>query len=139
MNSSNDFQIGGNHYNRVYQHWDMVLDTEMHYLLGCATKYSRWRDKNGIEDLKKCAHYISKASEEGVFLIKRNFLGRIWSSSKNDYKMHCVKKFAQQFQDKEDRELILLIAEGRYAEAQSLIGKMITETEAGPGPHYIKG
>lgn len=63
----NDYQIGGKHYQRAYQHWDFVIDTNLHYLYGCATKYiARWRQKNGIEDLRKAAHYLSKAISSGI-------------------------------------------------------------------------
>lgn len=73
MTSANDRQEGGDHYKkRKYQHWDMVCDTKMHYLAACATKYiSRWRDKNGVEDLKKALHYIDKAKERKVKPVKR--------------------------------------------------------------------
>jgi hypothetical protein len=66
--SANDMQVGGNHYKaRPYQHWDFVCDTGMHYLLGCFTKYvSRWRAKNGIQDLEKSLHYLKKAEERLV-------------------------------------------------------------------------
>ncbi len=65
--SVDDIQIGGDHYKTPYQHWNFVCDTGMHYLLGCATKYiSRWRNKNGIEDLEKPIHYLEKAIEKGV-------------------------------------------------------------------------
>lgn len=61
---ANDMQVGGNHYAGTYQHWDFVNDTGQHYLQGCATKYvSRWRKKNGVEDLYKARHYIAKAEE----------------------------------------------------------------------------
>lgn len=66
--TANDVQHGGDHYKkRDYQHWDFVCDTKMPYLLGCATKYvARWKDKGGVEDLRKAAHYIQKADERGV-------------------------------------------------------------------------
>lgn len=68
MTSANDRQVGGSHYKaRKYQHWDFVCDTGLHYLLGCFTKYvSRWRDKNGVQDLEKSMHYIHKAEERHV-------------------------------------------------------------------------
>jgi hypothetical protein len=54
-------QVGGNHYASVYQHWDWAADTKMGYLEGNATKYlSRWRKKNGLEDLKKARSYVDK-------------------------------------------------------------------------------
>jgi hypothetical protein len=66
--SANDKQIGGAHYQKAeYQHWDWVCDIELHYLLACATKYvTRWRDKNGVQDLDKAIHYLEKARERGV-------------------------------------------------------------------------
>lgn len=81
--NANDKQIGGEHYKAQYQHWDFVCDTGMHYLLGCATKYvSRWRKKNGVEDLKKSLHYIEKAIEEGINfkepLLKQTILVRLF-------------------------------------------------------------
>lgn len=68
MTKANEIQHGGTHYkNREYQHWDFVCDAELHYLLGCATKYvSRWQDKGGVQDLDKAAHYLDKARERGI-------------------------------------------------------------------------
>lgn len=68
MMEANGFQIDGDHYKKnKYEHWDFVIDTKMHYLLGCATKYIfRWRDKNGTIDLRKALHYISKAEENDI-------------------------------------------------------------------------
>jgi hypothetical protein len=65
---ANDTQVGGDHYNKnEYQCWDFICDLNLNYLIGCATKYvSRWRNKNGIDDLKKAKHYIQKASEVGI-------------------------------------------------------------------------
>lgn len=65
--SVNDNQVGGAHYKTVSSermHWDMVIDINLPYTLGCATKYLyRWRDKNGVQDLKKALHYLEKTSE----------------------------------------------------------------------------
>lgn len=69
LNSVNDRQVGGTHYSQVgdFQHWDLVIHTKMHYLLGCCTKYLfRWRGKNGLEDLKKAIHYLEKYQEMGT-------------------------------------------------------------------------
>lgn len=64
MTTANERQVGGTHYNKTYQHWDFVCDTGMHYLIAQATRYlSRWRDKNGLEDLEKALHYVDKAEE----------------------------------------------------------------------------
>lgn len=64
MSDANATQVAGDHYRSEYQHWDFVIDSQMPYVLGCATKYlTRWRKKNGIQDLKKSIHYIEKAQE----------------------------------------------------------------------------
>lgn len=65
--SVNDKQVGGTHYkHQPYQHWDFAVDMAGNdaYLKGCATKYVvRYKDKNGIEDLRKSLHYIDKIEE----------------------------------------------------------------------------
>jgi hypothetical protein len=64
---ANDMQVDGNHYrgkNADYQHWDLVADVGMGYFDGQITKYiSRWRDKNGLKDLKKAQHFCIKYLE----------------------------------------------------------------------------
>lgn len=63
--SANDTQVGGAHYrDKKIQTWDYIVQNEIPYLEGCAIKYlSRWRDKGGIEDLRKAQHYIQKLIE----------------------------------------------------------------------------
>lgn len=57
-------QEGGTHYASEYQHWDWVVDVRMNYLFANATKYlTRWRKKNGLEDLKKARTYLLKAKD----------------------------------------------------------------------------
>lgn len=66
MSGVNSFQVGGDHYAKggENQHWDWVyraLNGDYH--LGCATKYVvRWREKNGLQDLRKASHYLAKAA-----------------------------------------------------------------------------
>lgn len=61
---ANDNQVGGDHYKSEYQHWDFVEDTKLPYLLAQITRYaSRWRKKNGLEDLQKARHYVQKEKE----------------------------------------------------------------------------
>ena len=61
----NDKQIGGTHYKRlVIQPWDYVLANELGYMEGSVIKYiSRWKNKNGLEDLYKCRHFLNKLIE----------------------------------------------------------------------------
>lgn len=63
--AANDQQVGGAHYQKgKVQHWDVVTIYGICYLMGNASKYLlRWRDKNGVQDLQKCQHYVDKAVE----------------------------------------------------------------------------
>jgi hypothetical protein len=64
--SANDKQIAGTHYKDLEpEPWDVVLNWGLGYLDGTALKYiARWRNKNGVEDLKKAVHFIQKLIEE---------------------------------------------------------------------------
>lgn len=63
--SANDKQVGGTHYGGgALQHWDVVSIMELDYFQGQITKYvMRWKKKNGVEDLKKAAHFLEKYIE----------------------------------------------------------------------------
>lgn len=62
---ANEFMVGGDHYKKLkYETWDVIIDWNLGYLDGNAVKYlSRWRNKGGVQDLKKAAHYIQKLIE----------------------------------------------------------------------------
>jgi hypothetical protein len=62
-------QVGGDHYSKSsglcphcgkdVQHWDVYADQP--YLEGAATSYiGRWRDKGGLEDLRKAISFLEK-------------------------------------------------------------------------------
>jgi hypothetical protein len=63
--TANEIQHGGDHYkSKAIQPWDYIVSNELGFLEGNAVKYlSRWREKNGIEDLQKAKHYIDKLIE----------------------------------------------------------------------------
>ena len=62
--SANDKQIGGKHYQQAIQPWDYVAANNLGYFEGNVVKYvSRWKEKNGIVDLKKAVHYLEKLIE----------------------------------------------------------------------------
>lgn len=64
--SANEKQIAGDHYKKYgnLQPWDVVVEWNLGYLEGTALKYiARWRDKNGIEDIKKAIHFLEKLVE----------------------------------------------------------------------------
>ena len=66
-----DQQVGGTHYlKHDVQPWDamrnwMTPEQFSGFLRGCIIKYiARYRDKSGVEDLKKAQHYLTKLIEE---------------------------------------------------------------------------
>lgn len=72
--AANDIQHGGDYYkNKGIEPWDYAVANKLPFLEGSIVKYiTRWRDKSGIEDLKKAQHYIQKLIEvEGVKSIEQ--------------------------------------------------------------------
>lgn len=65
MATANDTQHGGTHYKaKPIQPWDFIVANNIPFLEGNAIKYIvRWREKGGIEDLRKAQHYIQKLIE----------------------------------------------------------------------------
>jgi len=64
-NSANDVQVGGEHYKKQkIQTWDFIHQNNIGFLAGNVIKYIvRYKEKNGIEDLKKARHYLDKLIE----------------------------------------------------------------------------
>ena len=58
--SALDVQIGGTHYaSKTIQPVQYIHANDIGFFEGNVIKYvSRWKDKGGIEDLKKARHYI---------------------------------------------------------------------------------
>ena len=63
--TANDDQVGGRHYiEKPFQPWDYIVGNKMGYLEGNIIKYiSRYKEKNGLEDLIKASHYLDKLIE----------------------------------------------------------------------------
>lgn len=65
--NANERQVGGEHYRTKeggVQHWDYCVRANVPNLEYAASKYlTRWRKKNGLEDLRKPLHYIEKRIE----------------------------------------------------------------------------
>jgi hypothetical protein len=87
--SANDTQISGNHYkDKTVQPWDYIAANNLGYFEGNVVRYiSRWRDKGGVDDLRKAKHYIEKLIEletqvkpqyEGERLILPTDDGPLW-------------------------------------------------------------
>jgi hypothetical protein len=71
--SANDYQVGGTHYQgKEVQPWDALQSWLSHeafcgFLTGNVIKYiSRWRQKGGVDDLRKAKHYIEKLIETAL-------------------------------------------------------------------------
>lgn len=65
MSKASDTQVGGNHYKQqAIQPWDYIAANDLGYFEGNVIKYvSRWKDKGGVEDLRKAKHYLEKLIE----------------------------------------------------------------------------
>jgi hypothetical protein len=63
--SANDVQVGGSHYkDNAIQPWDYIVANNLGYLEGNVVKYiTRWRQKGGVDDLRKVVHYAEKLIE----------------------------------------------------------------------------
>ena len=65
MSEANKTQVAGSHYKaKTIQPWDYIAANRLGYFEGNIVKYvSRWRDKGGVEDLRKARHYLDKLIE----------------------------------------------------------------------------
>lgn len=74
---ANERQVGGTHYKSLaIQPWDFIIANQIGYLEGCAIKYlSRWKGKNGLEDLKKAKHFVEKLIETEEARLRENSNG----------------------------------------------------------------
>ena len=62
--SANNKQIAGSHYKSPMECWDYILANDLGYLEGTAIKYiTRWKKKNGVEDILKAIHFLEKLVE----------------------------------------------------------------------------
>ena len=62
---ANEVQVAGSHYkHKTIQPWDYIAANALGYFEGNVIKYvSRWRDKGGVDDLRKARHYLDKLIE----------------------------------------------------------------------------
>ena len=65
VGTANSTQVAGTHYkSKAIQPWDYIVGNDLGYLEGNIVKYvSRWKDKGGVDDLKKARHYLDKLIE----------------------------------------------------------------------------
>lgn len=62
---ANNRQISGNHYmKQQVQPWDYIASNGLGFFEGNIVKYvTRWKNKGGVDDLKKAQHYLQKLIE----------------------------------------------------------------------------
>jgi hypothetical protein len=53
-------QVGGDHYSKLgIQPVEYIMKNNIPFVEGSVIKYvTRWRSKNGVEDLKKAVHFL---------------------------------------------------------------------------------
>ena len=55
------------HYNQGIEMWDYAMAHNLDFIEGNVVKYvTRWRHKNGIEDLLKAKQYLDKLIEKNT-------------------------------------------------------------------------
>jgi hypothetical protein len=123
---ANERQIGGSHYGSgEYQHWDWVADVRMPYHPATAAKYIyRWREKNGIVDLEKAAHYLEKTIELDInYEVPRyGDIPVIWDSF---WKLIAARQYTQ------DEILTLAyIQRGLWLEALNGVNHLLNKTSS---------
>ena len=59
MENALNIQEGGDHYKLPIQPIEYIMKNNLNFCQGNVVKYiTRYKDKNGLEDLKKAKHYI---------------------------------------------------------------------------------
>lgn len=130
--SANDKQVGGSHYQSEYQHWDLMIDLYgQDYPKAQITRYvSRWRKKNGVQDLEKSVHYAEKLLElveNGRRTYKENLT--------NVYKFCTLNKL-----NSEDSDLICAAMQAATWEAvKTLIASLNTLIASEVASHALPG
>ena len=81
MSNSKERVVHPNHYNKGIEMWDYAHSHNLDFFDGNVVKYvTRWKDKNGVEDLKKAKQYLDKLidlqtlkNDQRIYRQKRRF------------------------------------------------------------------
>jgi len=67
-NKALDTQVGGSHYkDMLIQPLEYIIANKLSFCEGNVVKYvSRWKNKNGIEDLRKARQYLDMLIEQEI-------------------------------------------------------------------------
>lgn len=137
MSEVNKHQVGGTHYKTSYEHWDLLLDLGLgiDYLIGQATKYvSRWRKKNGVQDLQKALHFVNKLIENKRFICFEHYSQRATGEHVVAATRKEVARFAavNQLSDQEAdfcELLVLKDSESDLFQARDILLAIIEQTD----------
>ena len=74
QNGARSTQIGGDHYSKMkIQPIDFITQNQLTFIQGNIIKYvCRYKDKNGLQDLKKAQHYLNMLLEIEYGVGQRN-------------------------------------------------------------------
>jgi len=61
--NSNSHQVGGDHYQKDIQPWEIIDSYNLDFYEGNALKYLLRKKNNRLEDLQKCQHYVERLIE----------------------------------------------------------------------------
>lgn len=117
-------QIGGTHYSELpYQPIELIYKLDLGFIQGNIVKYiTRWRYKNGLEDLKKAEHYC----ELGFYYEETNSK----HSSRYRYTSSHIVNEANKYVEQNaltntEKAIIVFIALGQYLNAKKIITEYI--------------
>jgi len=131
--AAKDRQVGGDHYQRRIQPWDIVDEYGLDYYEGNAIKYIlRWKGDRA-EDLKKAIHYLEKEIEMYEESEKEAPWGLFMTDEEHDEAIWDANGFTDDlFMDEEEREEAVNTASREpqevYDEAKRLFTTKPTDT-----------
>lgn len=133
---ANSKMVGGSHYiTGGISHWDLIHDNGVCYLVGNATKYlTRFRKKNGLQDLQKALHYVEKLLEKCAGDVR----------TQGDVSDQELQQFFEDNQigltEREPIRLLLTWTEYEHLRAaKAWVEAMIAEYDgSAPGAGYVK-
>ena len=96
MSKANEDQVSGDHYKKLpIEPWDYVFKNHLDYFQGSIIKYiTRWRDKGGIDDLRKAKHFLEKYIEAESELVWQEPVAKTCELSLSEYidRVHDYEK-----------------------------------------------
>lgn len=120
--TANDKQINGDHYLGAIQTWDYIVANDLGFLEGNIVKYvTRFRKKNGVQDLLKAQHYLDKLIEVENERLRR-------ASDRNDQHKQTAENIVAQPENRCGSR-----AGSNIAYRDKVIAELRVRTEAGYG------